>query len=385
MSFFDDDEVEEPPRRPTRTQPRRSRPSDGGRPPSGSGQPPRSDHQTIQTRRTVAAVVIVLIIVVLALAIHSCDSSENTSALRDYTNTVAGIIHDSNTTASQLFADLNGSNASCKGGTDGSNLQGCVTTLSQQASTQLKRAQAVSVPNAMQKAQSNFVYAMQLRHDAMTTIAAQIEAAYTPSTATAAVQAITSGVYSLVASDVQYTTYAAKEIAAALHADGIAVGGTTGVVIPSSQVVTNLSWLTPSWVAGKLSAKVPSTKVNTDQPGLHGHSLNSVTVGGTTITAAGQSATVPASPAPSFELNLTNGGQFDEYDVVCKITIAALHITQTSTIPETTPNETTNCTVNLPTAPTAGTYSVVAEVEPVPGEKNTSNNSLSFSVAFTSG
>jgi len=38
--------------------------------------------------------------------------------------------------------------------------------------------------------------------------------------------------------------------------------------------------------------------------------------------------------------------------------------------------------VTLKTAPPAGSYTVVATVEQVPGEKNLTNNTLSFPVTF---
>jgi hypothetical protein len=80
---------------------------------------------------------------------------------------------------------------------------------------------------------------------------------------------------------------------------------------------------------------------------------------------------------------VTNGGNFDEYDVGCKVSVSGLSDTGTSTIPETTPGETTTCSVTLPSLPPPGTNTVTAEVVPVPGEKDTSNNYLSFPITFT--
>ena len=53
-----------------------------------------------------------------------------------------------------------------------------------------------------------------------------------------------------------------------------------------------------------------------------------------------------------------------------------------TTIPQTTAGQTTTCSVPLKTPPAAGTYTVKATVEKVPGEKNTSNNSQSYTVTF---
>ena len=51
-------------------------------------------------------------------------------------------------------------------------------------------------------------------------------------------------------------------------------------------------------------------------------------------------------------------------------------------VAQTTAGETTNCQVTLASAPSPGNYTVDATIEPVPGEKHTANNTLSFPVTF---
>jgi hypothetical protein len=52
-------------------------------------------------------------------------------------------------------------------------------------------------------------------------------------------------------------------------------------------------------------------------------------------------------------------------------------------VPQTTAGQHATCQVTLSKAPPAGTQTVQATISPVPGEKNTSNNSLSFPVTFS--
>jgi hypothetical protein len=80
---------------------------------------------------------------------------------------------------------------------------------------------------------------------------------------------------------------------------------------------------------------------------------------------------------------VTNGGHFDQYNVVCKVSVTGLSDTGRATIAQTTPGQTTTCQVTLPTAPPAGTYNVTAEVVPVPLETDTTNNYQTFPVRFT--
>jgi hypothetical protein len=372
LSFFD--EADEPPQRPPRTQPRRSRPS-------GSGGAPPGDRQTIQTRRTVAAVVIVIVIILLALLIHSCDVSASNNALKDYSNSVAGIISSSNSTAHQMFADLSGQSSGCSGGAA---LQQCIDTATSQAGNQLGKLEGLSVPGPMETAHRNLHQTLLMRRDAYQLIASQVEPALQPNTASQAVKQINTGMANLFGSDVTYTNYAAKQMAAALNGAGIGVNTANGVTIVQSQVLPDLAWLDPAFVTAKLGAKVPTTQVNssTTAPGkLRGHSLDSVSYHGSTLVP-GQTATI-ASSAATFTLNLTNGGDYNENDVQCTVSISGQNDSASSTIPQTISKQSTTCQVTLPTAPTPGTYNVKFGVTPVPGEKNTANNFLTFPIDFT--
>lgn len=366
MSFFD--EADEP-RRPPRERPRRRRPPGRGRPPT--------QQQAIQTRRAVAVVLIIVVIVLLAVLVHSCDVSAQNSSLRDYTNSVSSLIGASDSTGAQLFSEL----GSSKAHSDPTTLAQDLTHLASDAQTNLNKAQNLSAPSGMQTAEQHLVFTMRMRRDGLKVIAEYIQPALGTTTTRDAITQIATGTSRFYASDVIYKEYVGPEMAAALHADGIAVGGANGETINPGQFLPNLGWLDPSFIATKLGSRLASDHVNTAAPGLHGHVLNSVSVGGTTLSTTATN-TVPATPAPTFTLNLTNGGQFTEYNVKCEVTIAGLSDSGTATISQTTPGETTDCPVKLARAPTPGTYQVTATVEKVPGETNIANNSLSYSVTF---
>jgi subtilase family serine protease len=106
-----------------------------------------------------------------------------------------------------------------------------------------------------------------------------------------------------------------------------------------------------------------------------------VSVGGTTLQT-GSTNSIPASPPPTFVANITNSGQNNETNVVIKVEVSGTSITGQTTIPQTTAGQSTSANVTLPTSPPKGNYTVKLTVEPVPGEKNVSNNSLSFPVTF---
>ena len=321
--------------------------------------------------------VVVVLVVASALLIHSCDVSQTNNSLKTYAGRVSQLVTKSVANGQSVFTNLKSGAVS----TRLTALENDLTTELQTASSELTAAQDLSAPSAMSGAQQNFVTAMRLRYRGISEISSSIQGVVNSSTAVDSVQAITAGASMLYASDVLYKTSVVTGIAEALNAANLPIGGTTGVNINPAQVVSDLGWLNSTSVAIWLSASVPSSKINSDQPGLHGHSLNYVTVNGSQLSTY-VSNVVKASPAPTFVLNVTNGGQYNELDVKCKVWIKGQNDSGSYTIPETMAGQTTTCSVTLQNVPAQGSYTVEAEVVKVPGEKDTANNFLKFAVTF---
>ena len=89
------------------------------------------------------------------------------------------------------------------------------------------------------------------------------------------------------------------------------------------------------------------------RPGVHGHAMNSVSVGGTTLQT-GSTNTIPASPPPTFTLHFTNDGQNTETNVVVKVTVQGTSISGQATVPQTTPASTYTAQVTLTSSPAQG-------------------------------
>lgn len=314
--------------------------------------------------------------ILIALGVHSCQVSARNSSLKDYTNNVSSLIQESNNTGTQLFGVLsNGASSS-----DAASLQNQINQARSNAVAELNHARSISVPDEVKSANQNLLLALQMRVDGITNIASEIQPALGTSTSKDAINSIAAEMARLYASDVVYKDYTATAIAAALHAAGIAVGAPNGETIAGGQFVPDVEWVTPTFIATELHVTLPgsTTKI---APGLHGHALNSVSVDGTTLQT-GSTNTIPRSPVPSFTLNFTNGGVNNETNVVCKVSVTGTSDSGQTIVPETFAGKSATCKVTLSSAPAAGTQTVVATIEPVPGEKNTSNNSLSFPVTF---
>ncbi len=313
--------------------------------------------------------------ILIALGVRSCQNSARVSALQDYSNSVSSLIQESDQTGKQLFNVL----SSGGGQGAGQSIQNQINSTRVSAESELSRARGLSVPSEVTGANQNLLMTLRMRADGITKIAAEIQPALGTSSAKSAIYAIAGSMALFYGSDALYKNYVAPAIAAALNANGITVGSR----ISSGQFVPNVEWVLPSFIATELGTTLPGVPGTTGKvaPGLHGHSLDSVSVKGTTLQT-GSTNTIAASPAPTFTLNFTNGGVNTEHNVICKVTVTGTSVSGQTVVPQTTAGEHTHCDVTLRSSPGAGTQSVVATIVPVPGEKNTSNNTLTFPVTF---
>ena len=379
MSFFDD--VEET-RVETPAEPRRRAPRPGRRPPGGGTRPPRGgsrrppDEQAIRVRRAVAGVALLIIVVLVILGVHSCQVSQANSALRDYSNSVASVMRSSVNNGQQFFSLL----ASGGGSSNAPALHSQLDETRLTAQSQLNTAQGFSVPDQDKTAQQEVLLALQMRLDAISNIAQQIEPALQASTGAAAVNSIAAEMARFYGSDVTYKDYALPQIVSSLHGAGIPVGGSTGQPLETQQFLPSLDWLTPSFIANKLHTTVATASANCTPSTLRGHSLNSVSVGGTTLQP-GSTNTLSASPPPVFTLTIGTGNM-TETNVTLKVTVSGSSVSGQTVLPQTPANQSATGQVTLNGSPPPGNYTVTAQVAPVPCEKNTANNTMSFPVTF---
>jgi hypothetical protein len=319
---------------------------------------------------------LVVFVIVMALLINSCQASSHASALRDYNTSVSGLIGRSSAVSGRLFGTDLGHPGTAANSVA---LRSRILSEAESAQQQLTQTQSLGPPSELTAAQRYLVLAMRMRRDGVRTIAANIEPALGNSTNRQAISQIAAAMAQFYASDVIYKTYVAPQIAEALHGAGISVGA-NGEQIAAAQFLPSLSWLQPSSIAAALGSSLPSQH-GPIAPGTHGHSLNSVSVAGTTLSPTATNA-VPASPVPTFQLSITNSGQNTETGVECKVTVQGSSIGGHTILARTTAGETTTCNVPLSSSPSPGQYRVTAEVVPVPGEKNKANNSVTFPVTF---
>lgn len=327
-------------------------------------------------RRGVAGTALVVVVILIALGVHSCEVSQRNSALKDYASSVASLLQNSSQTGQQLFTELSGAG----GSTNALGVANQVSGNLSDARKQLATAEALSVPDEMKSAQQNIVLVFQMRRDALEQIAGSVQQAQSKQNGPDAVKNIAAQMGRLYASDVLYKDYAAPAIAAALNGVGVTPNSANGPPISSAQFVSNISWLTPSYVASRLGASIPAAR-GPVAPGVHGHRMVSCSVGGVALVPGGAN-TLAANPPPSFSCTFENDGQNNETDVTVKVQVSGTSLSAQQIVPQTVPLHQYTVQVALPSTPATGSQTVTATVERVPGETSVVHNTLTFPITF---
>lgn len=328
-------------------------------------------------RRVIAGGVALVVVILLIVVIQGCLSSQKEQALKDYNAKVGQVVQQSDQEGDKLFRTL---------GAGGSpqNLQVQVNALRGDAEQRVEEAKKLDVPDEMKSAQQDFILTLELRRDALTKIAQLLPAALSKqaSSATPAITQITGQNQAFLASDVVYSLRVAPLIARALDQQDI--GGQR--IVQSRFLDDPLSWLDKNVVAQRLSGAAGGAAAAGGKaaPGVHGHSLDAVSVGGTDL-ATDSPNRIPASPPPTFTVSYTNSGENDEkgVQVGASITGAGAPINLNKTV-DTAAGE--SGTVEIPmttTPPTGQPVTIKVTIRPVAGEKKTDNNTASYPAVFT--
>jgi hypothetical protein len=344
------------------------------------------DHQTLLVRRLIAAGGVVLVVILLVVLVKGCVDSQRTQALKDYNRNVRSLVQQSKSAVSKPFFQA-------LSGAANQQAQQVAETLNQLrevAAEELSQANRLDVPDEMSEAQRDLQLVLSLRQDGVAKVADLIGPAVGKTAAAGpAVNQIAGQMRAFDASDVVYSQRVAPLILRALKNDGIGASydGSSGEqVLPQADFLPSLSWINPTYVAAQVGASVSGGKVGAPAPGLHGHGLDTVTVGGTTL-APGGSNQIPASPPPTFTVNFTNGGDNNETNVKVDVEVTGngAPIKASKTVPTTTAHQPASATVTLPKSPSsAGPSTIKVTVEKVPGEQAADNNTQTFTALFTS-
>ena len=326
-----------------------------------------------------------LVIVLLVFGINGCLNSRQEQALKDYNRDVSSLIQDADANADDFYNTLSGTTTSGGDASASTDVQSEINQLRTRAQGLTKRAEGLDVPGEMRPAHVNLLLSLSLVHEAIGKVAEKIPAALSTDSATAvpAVRGIAGEMRAFDAGDVVYNRRAAALVKQVLDDNDIG-----GQVIQSSSFLQNLGWLQPSTVAKRINSQAgrgAGDGASTEPlPGTHGHGLLALSVGELTLTP-GQANSLTASSNVTFNVKIANQGENAEQDVRVRVRItgAGDPLRAEEVIDQTQAGTETTVAVKLGESPPIGQpVTIRAEVLPVPGEKNTENNTLSFPAIF---
>ena len=365
FDFFDDAPTTEAPRE---TAPPRIR----RRVPRGPAGPGRPSPELVRLIVLIAAAIV--LVVILVLAVKSCQAGQKRAEYQDYMDSVGRIAGQSERVGASLNSVIT------TPGIRLPDLQARLNGLRQQQAQLVTSAEGLKPPGALREQQESLVEALQFR---VSGLAGLTGALTTIDKGTAAGQAgrnLAEQAERLAASDVIYQDLFYEGSRHVLAQEGV-----TGVAIPTSDFLHDADLASPhSWAL--IVQRITQTPTS---GGLHGNSIDGVKVEpGDQQLSASTENTVTASEDLSFHVLVKNSGDSQETQVKVSLTIqqSPQPVKRSQTIDLINPGESKTVVFgNLP-APSFGQKTTVqVTVEPVPGEKTTSNNTVEYPVVFTLG
>lgn len=378
MSERDDDNIEfdffeEPETREAAAQERAERRTPRGRP---SRAPLRPAAGLTPLLRLVGLIAFaILVVVLLVLWVQGCQDDKKRNSYKDYLGDVAAVAKDSETVGRGLNDLLT------TPGLKQSELQTKLNGLVEQQDLGVAQAQKLDPPGPLRPAHSSLIEALQFRVSGLQGLARAFEQTKGSSDAAKAGGLLAAQAQRLVAGDVIWDDLFKESAVAELKRQQI-----SGIEVPDSNFVqtadlaSNRS-MVPIW------QRIHVAATGGTPTGLHGTGITSVKV----LPAAAQLSTtaentVEASTDLTFVVGVQNTGDSQEVKLVVTLTIkqSPTAIIKKATIDLINPGETKTVSfADFPQVQLAEPLSLLVAVEPVPAEKNTTNNSFEYPVIFS--
>ena len=374
FDFFDEPETEEATERVRA--PRRQ-------PPRGPRRPVRPPSGFIPMLRLAGLIAfVILAVVLLVVLVRGCASDSKHARYENYINDTRKVADASTSIGKQLNQVL------ASTGIKESQLEAKITGLAAQQQQGVTQAQGFNPPGPLRVENDHLIEVLSLRTSGLSRLAAAFRQTATAKNASAAGQLLSAQARLLTASDVNWDYYFRQPTQAELLRQNITdIGG-----VPDSQIFPNPD-LASSQAMMVVWQRVHGAATGGNPGGKHGSALGPVKAlpDGKTlqsgVPASGNEIT--ASTDLAFQVSVQNSGDFQEFNVGVTLTIqkSPKPIVMHKKIPVINAGETktvtfTNIDINglfgLPTT-------VKVDVEPVPGESTTSNNSAEFKVIFSLG
>ena len=375
---FEFDFFEEPPTQEASGQRSLRRPLRGGpREPRGPRRPIRPAAGFTPLARLVGLVAFaILIVVLLVLWVQSCQEDQKRDSYRNYLGDVSAIARDSERIGRELNDVLT------TPGLKPADLDKQLAGLVQQQQIGANQARELDAPGPLRPAGQSVAESLEFRVNGLRGLAAEFRNTRDSKDAAAAGALLAAQAQRLVASDVIWDDLFKTPAIAELRQEEI-----SGVEVPDSNFVqtpdlASARSMVPIWQRINGAPATGGTGA-----GLHGTNIVGVRVlpGGQQLSASTEN-TVVASTDLGFEVAVRNGGDNQEVKIEVTLTIqqSPTPVTKKQTIDLINPEETKRVVFrDFPSIDFGELRTMRIDVDPVPGEKNTQNNSAEYKVIFS--
>jgi hypothetical protein len=370
FDFFDEPETEEATERvrPTGKPP-------GG--PTGPRRPVRPAGFIPMLRLAGLIAFLILAAVLLVVLIKGCANDNKHSNYATYMDKVTGIANRSE----QIGVSLNQTLTAT--GIKEADLESKIRGLASQQSQDVDLAQSIDPPGPLRTEHAHQIEVLQLRTSGLGRLADAFAQTATEKNANTAGKKLAEQVQLLTASDVNWDFYFKDPTVRELQNQDV-----TGVAVPDSTMIANPD-LASTQAMATVWQRIHGASTGGTPGGNHGSALVSTTAlpDGKKLDPNAEN-TITASTDLAFQVVVEDSGDFQEFNVKVTLTIAKspTSIVKTKTIDIINAGQQKTVTfTDLGPPPFGVPTTVKVAVQPVPGEKTTTNNSAEYRVIFSLG
>jgi len=353
--------------------PRRGGAVGGGRTPRrppGLGSGPGSP----LLRLALLVIGLIVVIFLFALLLSSCTGSSKHTTYANYMSNAKGVARDSQTDGEGVASALTTQ------GLKAPDIAGKLDGIAVRERQVVARAKSLGAPGPLRDEQLHLIEALQLRVSGIQGLADAFRAT-ADSKATGDAAKLAQQGDRLLASDVVW-----DDLWLAPARDELKRQGVSNIDPPESHAVANRDFLGERSFSNVLTRLRGAAKGGTPT-GVHGTNIVSLkALPGNQVLSASSENTIVASSDLAFELTIADSGDSQEVGIAVTLTIGegAAAIKKTQTVELINPGEEKTVTFsNIGQVTFAQKLTIKADVASVPGERNTSNNSASYSAIFS--
>jgi hypothetical protein len=349
-------------------------PSERGRRRRGSGfRPPRNLTPLLRLIGLIALAI--LVVVLLVVWVEGCTEEAKLDRNRTYLADIGAIGSASARLGQQVATTLT---------TPGLNQEDLDAKLGgyvQTAENQTQQAEDLNAPGAMEVPNAGAVEALRYRANGLRGLQAAFRQTADETDASVAGEALLEQTQRLLASDVIWTDSFQEPAKVVLDDEGI-----EGLTVPSSQFVTTDDLVRQSSLAA-IWQRIQGAATGGTTTGLHGSRIAYVkALPSGTLLSTTTETTIKVTDELKFEVGVEDSGESQEVRIKVTLTIPKTPnpIVKTATIPIIDQGETKAVTFAVGALVPFGEQTTVkVDIDPVPGETNTANNTAEYPVIFT--